>query len=179
VSEIISLDDGVVTLVEDREWPVTVWQLRPVRGADESEAWDRAEAAYDDVEDEAKAWSDEMFKDMAIKVTPPDLSPFRHVRWSVLKGGEHVPAGVMIVRPDRSGLEVGAFNGFDDAAAYWAGRFEQIGTDFLVDINHAAGRAEMFSPPITVPAESVDDALDRAKYEYAKEHYADTGRSLY
>ncbi|MCK5644550.1 MAG: hypothetical protein KAJ19_27375 [Gammaproteobacteria bacterium] len=174
-------DGRLVTVTEKRGWPVTAWRFQRLTGPEDVESWDRSHDEYDDSEDEAKAWSEEMFKDPAIRADEPTgLKRFKYVLWRVLVLGRGwLPAGVVFVKPDRTRLVIGNFAGFEDDALFWEGRYEFVPDNFLSDVNSQSGRDEMFSDVHNVMASSFDDALERSKYAVAKEHYEQTGRSLY
>lgn len=176
VNEFIDLGDEVV-LGEALDWPVTAWQFAKQRG-DAADVWDARHADYHDFEDAAEAQAVELLGGPPMP-DPPATRRFEFVRWSVMVGGQLSPAGVALRRVDGAGLRIEEFPGHEDAADFWSSRYTFVPENFLADINHASGRDEMFSSPETIQAPSFEEALDRAKYEFAKEHYAETGRILY
>jgi len=176
VSEVISLGPDKVTVVEDVGWPVTAWQFVR-RKPGEDAVWNTRLAYYDDYEDAAESLATQKLSEMPAH-RESELQRFDYVQWSVIVGGEVMPAGVLLRHPDGV-LRVEEFHGHEDDADYWSSRYEFVPENFLDDINHSSGRDEVFSETKVVLANSFADALDRAKYAFAKEHYEQTGRSLF
>jgi len=175
-----TVDSGdVITVVERRDWPVTTWRFVRLVGAAAAQ-WDLEHDDYDDAEDAAEEQALETLEQLE---DPPAvaLRRFSVVRWQSLASDQPsmVPAGVGMRRADGTGLDVSAFRGFEGDAQFWRERYTFVPENFLADINHASGRDEMFSKPEFIRAPSFEEALDRAKYEFAKDHFAETGRSLY
>lgn len=179
--EVMSTNGGAL-VTEAIDWPVTTWRLRKLESPEDIELWDREHDVYDDVEDEVLEAAKEVFADLAARPAPPEpsqLSAFDYVRWSVLTEDGWTPAGAVAVKSDQSGLAVDSFGGSEADAHFWETRYTFVPEGFLRDINQASGRDEMFSEPTSIKAASLEEALERAKYQIAKEHYEQTGRSLF
>lgn len=177
VGELINLGDDEVVIGEPLEWPVTTWHFsKQLSGA--VDEWDARHTDYHDFEDAAEAQAAQLLAGPPLPVPGAPTNRFKFVRWSVVAGGQAFPAGVILRHPD-GGLRAEEFPGHENAADFWSSRYTFVPENFLEDINHASGRTEMFSEPETIRAPSFEEALDRAKYTFAKDHYAETGRSLY
>ena len=103
------------------------------------------------------------------------LKSFDYVRWSGFDPdeGRQVPMGVLVVGPENR-LAARAFPGYHQDAAQFGGAavsLEQAGV--------IADQLSIISAPVTIKASSWEDAAARAQYAYAKEYYAETGRSVY
>ena len=176
IAEALHTGDSVVA-VASQSFPPTTFVFRPADG-DEVPAWDQADEDLDEfdaqIESEVTARATQL-----VRPPEPQLRSFDFVRWRALTPDGWADAGVLFARPDRSGVDVGAFDGFEDDALAWSDRFEQVGTGILNELPTYAGRDQDIGPPENVLAVDYENALDRAKYAVAKDHFAETGRSLY
>lgn len=174
--EVLALEVGW-RVVLDQGFPPVAMDFRPAV-AEETEQWNQAQHDTEWADERITAELQEALAAVGPAVEP-DLKPFTVVRWTELVSGELHPAGAMAVALDGTGLLVDHFPGHDDDAEFWRSRFTQAGKDTLPTLNSLAGRTTMFSPPFTARGADVEDALERALFDFAKEHYAETGRTLY
>ena len=179
VFNVLEAIDGEAPVVAcARAWPPAMWQFQRVTGQDVA-VWDDRLDDYDDFEDVAIAGALAQLVDLAPEPTP-ELLTFTFVRWrSNTQDLGWVPAGVMLAKPDRSGILSAPFDGFEDEADDWSTRFEQVGENILDELPTFAGRDTDIEQPESIKATSFENAADRAKYRVAAEYYAATGKSLY
>jgi hypothetical protein len=103
------------------------------------------------------------------------LKNFDYVRWSGfdVELGEQVPMGVIVVGEENR-LAARAFPGYHQDATQFGGA--------AVSLDQAGAIADqlsIISAPMSIRASSWEDAAVRAQYDYAKDYYAETGRSVY
>jgi len=169
---------GARIVVESAQgFPVTSFVFREaIEG--EVTVWDAAQEELDDLDDQMEA-EVKMEVEKLSKPSSPALTPFAFVSWSAVVDGNLLPAGVMLANPDRSGILASPFRGFEDEADFWSQRFDQVSETILDELSEYAGRDQDIGTPESVKASSFEDAIDRAKYRVAAQHYAETGKSLY
>jgi hypothetical protein len=118
---------------------------------------------------------DALERNRNVQTEDGDLRAFDYVRWSGFDPdvGAQVPMGVIAVGPEKR-LAVRAFPGYHQDATQFGGRAVP-----LEKVSTITDQLSMVSAPMKVKAASWEDALNRGLYDYAKDYYEETGRSVY
>lgn len=174
IGEVVHLD-RTFSAVLAQEFPPVIVKFRPAVG-DEVRSWDDAAHEHDDDDEEIARAARTAVEGKLPTTDSVPTKTFTYVEWYRFSFGDGklVPVGVALRATDGS-LETAGLQGFEEEAEALRGRFAVAPKDWSETINGVADRTSSFSAPLTIKALDERDAIDRALYNLAKEHFHQTG----